>query len=960
MRSWKKPTPEQVDKAIALLGYYEQYRYFFDRLENPEWLEPLWKRGFFRHPPQSERNKEEGTLPSLPWPEAKYLARMAKHKPGLVAEIIQEMDDTDNAVVLSDLVDALLAMPAEVSARLVEKAKRWAECPYLPWFLALPEKLGELISHLAKGGKTGEAMVIARVLLDILPDPRQQADEPHFFLPKPRARLDEWLYEEILKKHYPELVKAAGLPAVELLCELLDKAIRFSLRRDDQEPEDYSCIWRPAIEDYPQNLGHTIRDALVSAVRDAAELVICSGQATVEEVVNTLERRRRKVFRRIALHVLRVFPDQAEALATARLTDRLLFEDVGLRHEYVLLLRDRFQRLTPGDQAKILGWIEAGPDVDRWKQRHLGETGQMPSEEDVSHYREIWQRDWLARIGPNNLPEKWRKQYRELCGKYGEPEHPEFPVYSGVGWVGPTSPKTDEEFKAMSVTEIVEFLRTWKPPESVFIQPSPEGLGLVLSSVVAEDPQRFADAAMQFSGLDPTYVRAVVSGLRDALQQGKTFNWGPVLDLCEWVLSQPREIPNRRVRTMEADPDWGWTRKAIADLLSVGFENRPGSIPIQLREKVWNILKPLTDDPDPTPEDEQRNVGSNMDPATFSINTTRGIAIHAVIRYALWVRRHLEQEPDGKDKLQRGLEEMPEVHEVLEAHLDPAREPSLAIRAVYGQWFPWLVLLDPNWARTNAAKIFPRDPESEAFFESAWNTYIAFCRPYDDVWEILRPFYRLAVDRIGRRDDTRWLADPDGKLAEHLMVFYWRGKISLDDPLFADFWGKSPDIVRAHALQFVGQALKQTEEDIPPEILHRLKQLWEWRLSEAKKAQRPSDFEKEIAAFGWWFVSGKFDVCWALDRLFTSLQIVHRTDPAHTVLEHLAKIAETHPLKAVCCLRLIAEGDREGWEIYASRDHVRKILQLGLQDPNARREAERIINYLGSRGFLGFKDLLHG
>jgi len=61
-----------------------------------------------------------------------------------------------------------------------------------------------------------------------------------------------------------------------------------------------------------------------------------------------------------------------------------------------------------------------------------------------------------------------------------------------------------------------------------------------------------------------------------------------------------------------------------------------------------------------------------------------------------------------------------------------------------------------------------------AFFEAAWNTYIAFCSPYDKILDVLQPFYRLTVDQIGVRcDDTRWLADPDEKLAEHLMIFYW-------------------------------------------------------------------------------------------------------------------------------------------------------------------------------------------
>lgn len=936
--------------------------YFFDRLDKPEWLEPLWGKGFFRHPPVPVRDEEQGTIRFPPWPEARYLARMAKHKPELVAEIIGEMDDTDNAAVLSDLVDALLAMPPNVSARLVEKAASWAESPYL----LLPEKPGQLLTHWAKAGRTDEAMHVARVLLAVLPNERRVEpgpDEAYRLPPEPRARFAGWEYREILKKYYPELVRVAGLPALKLLCDLLDKAIRLSRTRDeDQGPEDYSYIWRPTIEDYHQNLGYTIKDALVSAVRDAAELVVRSGHGTVEEVVNALERRRWKVFRRIALHVLRVFADQALPLIATRLTDRNLFDDVGAQHEYILLMRACFSRLAEKDQAKILGWIEAGPDVERFKEQRQAVNGSPPSDEEVARYREAWQRDRLAWIGPENLPQDWQERYRTLVEHYGEPEHPEFPVYMEGGWVGPTSPKTAEDLKAMSVQEIVEFLKTWRPPDNAFREPSPEGLGRVLSSVVAQDPGPFAVEAKRFQGLDPTYIRAVLSGLRDALKQGGAFDWEPVLDLCGWALSQPRETPGRQVgEEMEADPDWGWTRKAIADLLSTGFDDGPGSIPIHLREKVWHILKPLTEDPEPTPEHEERYGGSNMDPATLSINTTRGEAMHAVVRYALWVRRHMEGQADAEDRPRRGFDEIPEVREVLDSRLDVAQEPSLAIRAVYGQWFPWLVLLDSKWARDNATRIFPIGQGEEALLQAAWNSYVTFCRSYDNVLDILREQYRHAVERLGcRRDDTRWRGNPDERLTEHLMAFYWRGKLSLEDPLFRTFWEKAPDGVRGHAIEFVGRALKQTEGDIPAEILERLKQLWELRLAIAKKAQQPSDFEKEMAAFGWWLVSDKFDVAWAIAQLSESLQLVHRTDPEHMVLEHLAKTVEKHPKKSAECLRMIAKGDREGWNLYASRDHIRRILEVALQNPTAGTEAERIIHYLGSRGFLEFRNLLEG
>ena len=40
----QEPTPDTVARAIALMARPEQQRYFFARLQNPAWLEPLKKK----------------------------------------------------------------------------------------------------------------------------------------------------------------------------------------------------------------------------------------------------------------------------------------------------------------------------------------------------------------------------------------------------------------------------------------------------------------------------------------------------------------------------------------------------------------------------------------------------------------------------------------------------------------------------------------------------------------------------------------------------------------------------------------------------------------------------------------------------------------------------------------------------------------------------------------------------
>jgi hypothetical protein len=188
------------------------------------------------------------------------------------------------------------------------------------------------------------------------------------------------------------------------------------------------------------------------------------------------------------------------------------------------------------------------------------------------------------------------------------------------------------------------------------------------------------------------------------------------------------------------------------------------------------------------------------------------------------------------------------------------------------------------------------------------------------------------------------------------MAFYWRGKVDLKDPLFVSFWEKASDPLRAHAIEFIGRSLKHTDESIPSEIIERLKELWEERFSQVKKD--PAKHEREVAAFGWWFVSGKFDVDRSITMLSEALKLVPKTEPADMVIEQLSEIAETYPLESIECLRRIAEGDKEGWLLYTNEKAIRKVLQIGLANPNTRKRTEELINYLGSRDFLSYRDLL--
>lgn len=955
------PTEEDVQKLLALLARPGKARrdYFFNKLETPGWLGPLCEAGFFANPPEPIRNEEQDTTGFPVWPESRYLARMAKHEPQTVRDIIlgilAQPGDIENPRVVEDFVEAALAMPADLAADIARHAKKWRR----PYFSLLPEKLAQLMKKLAEGGQHRLALDLGRWLLGLRPDDEaiQRAQEQGVSLavePEAKPYMDVHDYERILKEHFPTVADAVRIDALKLICDLLEESL--SIEDIPAGGPDYSCIWRPAVEDHPQNLGYQLKENLVEAVRDTARQLIETQPDEAKQVLDELESRSFPIFQRIALYLLSARPEADEERAVERLCDRDVLEDGNMRHEYYLLAQAWFPHLEPPEQQQILGWIEAGPEEEEAATKW---DGTRHSQEEIDKYRQWWKRDKLA-LFEGALPAEWESKYKALVAELGEPEHPEFVSYHEAR-MGIPSPKLAEELNEMTTAGLVQFLADWQAPKDEVWGPAPEGLGQELQRAVESTPDRYAQDAEQFKGLPPTYVRNVFGGLITVCRAGDNYPWEPVLELCKWAIEQPEPQQTEAASSRgEADPGWEWTRKAIADLVSEGLQR--DQIPFEFRETVWGILEPLSNDANPTPEHEERYGGTNMAPMTLAINTVRGEAIHAVVQYALWCARHLRPDDPALAQGPPVWREIPEVEEVLDHHLEPANDPSAAIRSVYGERLPWLVLLSREWVRTNLDRIFPKGPEYQYLWEAAWGSYVIFNRPYGDVVDIIKGAYRTAVDKLGEQGVGAWRGPgPKKRLAQHLMLLYWRGRLSLEDSLLGRFFLKGSPEVRAAALAFIGRSLQQMDEAIPLNDPRRLCDLLESRIAAAQQDEDQDGVQEELSNFGWWFASGQLSNKWALQRL---LDVLNLTDGViqfdSAVAERLALLAFEHPSIAVACLAKMVEGDREGWHILGWQKHARKTLSTALSssDEEAQSSARDIIDGLGERGNHEFRDLL--
>lgn len=866
----------------------------FFTLATPGWFDLLRDGDYFSGPPALEPD-EEGRVGYVPWPPGAYLVRLAAgdhHRREIVA-LGAELRDTNNPAAHEAVVEIALAVRAEDSASLAETVVALLDKPF-QW--RLPFRAQELVVHYASAGLVDPALLVFRALLG--------SAQGYGASWRVRVSLDE-----LVPKVFPQL----GVRGVELLVELLGDELA---ARAGGGGSDYSYMWRPAVE---SGRSHDLRDALVTGLREALGRVVDDDGTLLPELVALLEQQQPSIFSRLALDLVRRFPDGD--LVAERLGDRVRFEDYNLEREWTLLAQGQFATVQSAVRDAILGWIDAGPD----------DGGAAETER-----RERWQRLQLVRLG-DGLPEEWRRRRDELIARYGEPDARR----SGRAiWSGSEPPISQAELAAKSIDEIRAFLDEWRPGADAFSGPSVEGLARALQAVVADDPARFADAAAAFTTVEPTYARHLVSGLVTAAWAGAQLNWEPILSFAEAALAQPRHVEGRTDEdTTYIDRGWSMTRLELARLLSASLER--SLIPEASADRVWALLETLIEDPEPD-EAYERQWSSSMGPSGLSLNTIRGAAMHALMHYMWWRKR---QAPEGEATLEARL------RAALERHLDPHVEVAHTVRAVYGQWFPFIVAADHAWAEQHVEAIFSEDAVGRA----AWDSYLLPAHVYSDVAVLLRSQYANAVGR------TATEASSDDEVAQqlvgHLIALYVQQIVDLGDDVLGRFFDEAPIEVRAKLIDAIGIDVTNAD-DLSAETLARLRALWESRLASARASDQGA--LRELRGFSWWFSSGKFDDSWSLAQLTDLLDAGGTVEFDYVVVERLGALGADRLAEVVRALEALIDATDDPWFALGSRDEIREILAAGLasDDSDVAARARAATNRLVARGNAEFGDLL--
>lgn len=911
----------RVPNNSVLLGY------FFEKVDNPKWLAMLKSRQFYKHPPKAILHPDGGiSYPS--WPQAEYLKKIANNKScsNNIVQIINDLD-TDNARVKSEAIEVATKLPPEESIKLVDKINQWS-LSIERWIL--PKTIGDYLFYLGENGYITEALLLAKNLLAINQKDSIDIGDTTLISSGLKIKIDDWEYQEILQKNILPLAVEHKEKIVYFLVDILNTAISIN-----KGSNDMSTIWQPAIEKHEQNSDSEIKAILVNVLRDACTEIIDKKPNEIKPILNILEKEKRVIFHRIAIYLVHRFSSIDKEEAKKVLMNKDYFEDDYYKHEYLTLLHDFFDQLDATNQKQILDWIDNGLDFEIIKKKY-GLT-KKPTLKQMTQFKEVWKRNRLSFI-LEKIPNNKKEEYEILVKKYGKPQHPDFDFYSSGGTWGPNSPVQKEELEKKSVDEIIQLLKSWKPSKADDEKMiSKDGLGRLLAEIMVSKPQEFSERAIDILNLDPAYIGSVLNGFKDSAKNKGCMNWNVILNMCLKII----EMPLDELDKQKTNPQWRWNLNTIAEMLDEAIDNN--LIPWSLDRQVIKILSFLVSHPHPTTEDEEKYL--NNDPVAYSMNTVRGDAFNAFIKYIGWVKKNTHENTFSINKHL-------EISQILNERL---KDDSLSIRSIFGYNFVRLFLDDDVWVKSHIDDIFPVD--NKLVFEAAWEGFIVWARPHKKLYEPLKNKYLHAVKLISEPPvKNKPLYNKNEHLSNHLMVYLWNKTIDFNDEIMIEFYKLSSLELRKHTVCFIGRILSEKESKLTKKQLSRIKEFWEIR---KKSILNTKEDYSELEGFGFWAKSNRFSDKWIISEVLEICRLGINLERDSELLEVLKKDAKIFPRSIAEIIDLYIRNDEKGWNYTLNKNNIREVMES--INTTSNREAKQFVkktaNLLVTKGVMEFRDL---
>ena len=995
MKSWKKPTNEMIDRALRLVKKGTGHRYFFSRLKNPLWLQPLVERGYFQSPP-SIKYFDDGYVQFPSWPELQYLKNVSHDEPDKVANLILDLPPVDNPSVYSEILEIALQLHGEQSVKLKPKIFESTDIHHQ----SLAHKYADLLAHWGRENQTSASLELTRVLVKFVPDPQSEAKQkrrrknptPGTLWEtslEPSPRIGSSVYEVIMSNGVRLLAEKEPYRVACILTDETANMIRLRTHQEDSDTEeDLSEAWCKRLRESDRYYEDP-KATLVHTLTFACEQVYEKSSDSVVALDKILRNQQWNIFKRLRQHLYAQYPNEQTKPWIRELI--LKHKEYPLwehRYEFQRMIRSACEHfgetlLTEAERTQIFHAIRSGPSKASHRAWVVSWLGEEFTEERFQQRQHHFHR-LQFRPFKSVLFGEYESFFRKLEDKTTDPisdeDYP--PIKTKGGAVANRSPRALEDLAKLTDEELLSYINEWEGNElfsegDSFVEIDIEGLAgafqMVFKETIIPNAKRLRFWMENRERIArPIYVRIMINVMQAEVKEKNFDRLDEWLRFNEWVLSHSDQgyesayKLGRQGDESRENRDWYNSREMVGDFIGTCLEkdvDPPGTA----REQLAKLLEMLCTQFDRHLDQQKADPLIQNDLIDKAINNTRCRALETLVRFGFWLRQH-----DSES-------EVPEVTAILEKRFAPQTKYPLMLPeyAILGRDYRLIFSLNKTWAAEHKSDFFPQGVQPA--WLAAFSSFVGYNRPFERIFEIFRDDFGFALQYLTdfKKQDSSEEKQMDSfgrpmkrnsseeKLTEgigrHLFTYYLWGMYPLRRSvennnrwsLLEQYYQVTNDDREywANLFNYVGRILRSTSEQLDRELKDRIIAFFDWRF----EIKEPT----ELQQFTFWLEAKCLDAEWQLEAYSKILDVCELDDVSIAIqVEALCELLPNHTARVIECFTKLT--DRSGDNnIYIQTEEAKTILKAGLEsgDESVYQNADRARENLLREGRFDLLDL---
>lgn len=512
-------------------------------------------------------------------------------------------------------------------------------------------------------------------------------------------RVEEYWLKEILEKSV-DLLNPSQFKI--LINSLLEQLIRMS----KEEPFAFTSFKIPSIENSEQRRDYdkSITILLVDFIRNLFEKQLAVDIRTdVETMLNSDE----IILKRLAIHLINhFFTDLREIFFKY---DGNLIENKDLSHEIYVLLEKQNDVFSEEEIEKVINLIE------------LQDFSYLEKEEDNEKYGEgrkaYRKRKYYYALKDSTTHTVFKdkfEEYNEMLDE--EDKHPSFDSYwSGVQRLGLNSPKTMEQIKSMSTSNLVTYINEeFVEDKNEFNGPTHNALSEKINTIIISDSSYYINDLSLLVELNEQYFYKIIDAYKKCLQDKKVVDIDKILDYMIYFMSKHND--GKEIK-------YWYVSNPISEFIrELSSSKKDYEISDESHNKILEVLVDADMFISSCNEENIQN-----DHISHMLNAPKGQLFSAMTIYSLKYTR------DKKLEDNRWIKEIKDLFtkRLLEYN-------SIDLFTVLGYYLPNISYLDNAWLEDNYKNIFGKDVP-DIYWEASMSGYLhnstMYLGLYSDVCE---------------------------------------------------------------------------------------------------------------------------------------------------------------------------------------------------------------------------------